>query len=104
MDNWAAERKPAAFTSDEIIAFIKKVFTKYGQPKEGLLVSISVWRSSQALYDEFTRPRVAEAVSWGLKWPEMDESERLKIDMHLQNLGIEIAWEEAAIPNLETLL
>lgn len=105
LDNWIAEHKPTAFTADEIIGFITKVFTKYGQPSEGLLISDSAWRSSQALYDdEITHDRVAEAVSWGLSWPEMQESERLKVDLHIQSLGISLAWDGDDIQNIERLI
>ncbi len=64
-----------------------------------------MWRSSQYLHDdETTHGRVAEAVSWGLTWAEMLESERLKIALRIQSLGLSLARDEDDIPNVEQLL
>lgn len=105
IEHWSAPRKPAAFTADEIMGFTDIIFAKHGRPRDGLLILPSVWRSSKALHDDdFTRGRVAEAVSWGLSWPEMLESERLKIALRIQSLGIALAWDEDDIPNKEQLI
>jgi hypothetical protein len=54
LEQWNAPRKPAPFTSDEVLAFTDRVFAKHGKPKQGLLVLPSVWRSSQYLHDDET--------------------------------------------------
>ena len=103
--NWITPRAPAPFLAPELIASTKNVFEKHGLPKEGLLVLPSIWRSSEAVYnEEITRERIEGVRKLGMTWEEMQESERLKFALHVQNLGIAIAWEEDQVPNLDVLM
>jgi hypothetical protein len=98
-------RAPAPFTADEILSFADEVFTKFGVPKQGLLILPSTWRSVIALHDDpVTRERVAGVREMEMDWAEMCEGERLKIALRVQSRGIALAWEEGDIPNKQELL
>ena len=96
---------PAPFTAEEIITFTEDVFARHGPPKNGLVILPSTWRSSDAVHDdEVTRQRIAGARELRMAWAEMCAAERLKIALRIQSLGIELEWNEEAVPGLEELL
>ncbi len=100
LGQWVAPRSPGPISADEVSRFLNTVFSKHGKPKDGVLISCSVWESVDALYfDPVTRERVEDVFRAGIGWPAMAAAERSRIESCVRNLGISIAWSEKDIPD-----
>ncbi len=98
-------REPAPFTAQEVIDFINATFAKHGRSSQGIVVLPSVWESTERLYSSHdTRERVEAIYQAGIRIVEMDAGHRFQIASYVQSLGMELAWSENQVPDLDTLL
>lgn len=89
-------KTPSYFTANEIIAFLQATFARTGgKPRNGILLSPSVWQSSQEmLLNEETGTRAEMLQSMDVEIAPMPQAEKDRIVELLRTLNLDVAFED----------
>lgn len=88
------EKTPNFYTAEEILNFLKEVFSLHGKPRIGVVVSHSVWQSSQEmLLDPDTNDRGEFLKNLDVDIPPMPEVEKEKLSRAISQLGLRIEFD-----------
>lgn len=83
------ERPPDAATANDVITLLDETFSKYQQPKMGVVISNSVWYSSfELLADEDTAPRGKALKDMEIDFGPMSWDDKKKISDWVTAKGI----------------
>jgi transposase-like protein len=88
-----------AYRAEDILRFLRKLFTSWGVPRRGLRLERGVWKSRRIRgaeinmtgWDQADRDDYAEVIQ-DYEHPEMEETERKVIVGGLQKLGLEVVY------------
>jgi hypothetical protein len=80
--------------ASDVIGVLEEVFAKYGaMPRKGVIVSESVWYSSQEIAeDPDTAPRAADLKAFGIEFPAIIESDRAELLLWSTNRGFHCSF------------
>ena len=89
------EKTPSPFTAEEILTFLREVFDKHGLPRIGVLISKSVWQSSnEMLLDDEVSERAEILQKMEIEIAPMDTREKDKVVVSLKQLGLRVEFDE----------
>jgi len=88
-----------AYRAEDILRFLRKLFTSWGLPRRGLRLERGVWKSRRIRgveidmsgWEQADKEDYAEVIQ-DYEHPEMEETERKVIVGGLQKLGLEIVY------------
>lgn len=89
-------KTPSYFTATEIISFLQATFERIGgMPSIGILLSPSVWQSSQEmLLNEETDARAEMLKILDVEIAPMPQAEKDRIVEYLKTLNLDVAFED----------
>ncbi len=94
MDFEIVARQTDATQAGDIIPMLERVFDKYGKPTHGVIVSHSVWVSSDEMAsDEDMVDRGADLQSVGVSFDAMSETEKRKLEQWIIAQGVRCEFD-----------
>lgn len=93
------QKTPSPFTASEVLEFIGEVLQKHGHPKKGILISKSVWQSSNEMLMEDgieERARILEQLD--IQIDPMAQKDKDEIAVRLTQLRLQVLFDEANLP------
>jgi len=92
-------KTPSPFTATEVLEFIGEVFQKHGNPTKGILISKSVWQSSnEMLVEDVIAERAKALEQLDIQIDPMPQKDKDEIRRHLVELGFQVLFDESDLP------